>query len=138
MTDSVRLYRSASESNDMAGVVDCLDDEVELFSPLSGRMVFRGKDDIGVLLGAVYGSISDLEWRWEVSDPNTRVLYGETRIGPLKMTDAMVLELTEQGKIRVIRPHLRPWLAVTVLGAVLGAKLGRYPGIMWRAWRAGG
>lgn len=44
----------------------------------------------------------------------------------------MVLELSD-GLITRIRPHLRPWLALTVLALVLGPKVGRHPGVVRRA-----
>jgi len=45
----------------------------------------------------------------------------------------MVLELDDQGRIRRIRPHLRPWLSLTLLALVLGPKMGRHPGVIRRA-----
>jgi hypothetical protein len=47
----------------------------------------------------------------------------------------MVLELDDQGLIRRIRPHLRPWLAVTAFALVLGPKILVDPGMVWRALR---
>lgn len=91
--------------------VDALANRAELVSPLSGRMVFRGRDDLRVLLGAVYSTLRDLRWRQEVGDRDARVLIGDCRVGPLRMSDAMAFELAEDGRIRRIRPHLRPWLA---------------------------
>ena len=45
----------------------------------------------------------------------------------------MVLELASDGKILRIRPHLRPWLALSVFALVLGARLMASPGVLWRA-----
>jgi hypothetical protein len=47
----------------------------------------------------------------------------------------MVLELSGDGRIRRIRPHLRPWLAVTVFAIRLGPKVARHPGVILRALR---
>ena len=66
-----------------------------------------------------------------------RVVIGDGRIGPLTLGDAMVFELAEDGRIRRIRPHLRPWLALTLLALVLGPKLARHPGVLMRALRQG-
>ena len=49
----------------------------------------------------------------------------------------MVFELDADGRIRRISPHLRPWLALTLFALVLGPKVGRRPGVMWRALRGG-
>jgi hypothetical protein len=55
---------------------------VELASPISRSFVFRGQDDIRVLLTAVYGMLKELRWTGEVGDDRTRVILGETKIGP--------------------------------------------------------
>lgn len=47
----------------------------------------------------------------------------------------MVLELAADGRIARIRPHLRPWLALTLLALKLGPKVGRHPGVVRRALR---
>lgn len=136
MEDAVARYRTASEANDIDGLIATLAADVELVSPLSGRLVFRGQDDLRVLLGAVYGDMKGLRWREEVGDGATRVVLGDGTIGPLKLADAMVCELAEDGRIRRIRPYLRPWLALTFLALRLAPKMARHPGVMLRAVRS--
>lgn len=131
--DGISRYLSASEAGDIDGAMSTLADDVEVVSPISGRMVFRGRDDVGVLLGAVYGSLRELRWSDVVGDGERRVALGRTRIGPVWMTDAMLFELAPDGRIRKISPHLRPWLALTLLALILGPKVGRRPGVVWRA-----
>ena len=135
MDDAVARYRAASESNDVDGLIATLSPDAELVSPLSGRLVFRGRDDLRVLLSAVYGAMKGLRWREEVGDGATRVVIGDGTIGPFKLADAMVCELDTEGRIRRIRPYLRPWLALTFLALRLTPKLGRHPGVMVRAAR---
>ena len=133
MEDSVSRYRAASESGDIDALMETLAPDVEVVSPISGRMVFRGPDDVRILLSAVYGSLRDLRWTETVGDGRQRVALGDTRIGPVRMTDAMVFELAADGRIRRISPHLRPWLALTLFAAVLGPKVARHPGVVRRA-----
>jgi SnoaL-like domain len=135
MNDAIRRYRAASEANDIDALMETLSADVELVSPLSGRMVFRGHDDLRVLLSAIYGAMSGLRWREEVGDETIRVVIGDGSIGPLRIGDAMVCELAQDGRIRRIRPYLRPWLALTLLALVLGPKIGRHPAIVMRALR---
>lgn len=52
------------------------------------------------------------------------------------MTDPMVFDLAPDGLIRRISPHLRPWLALTLVAALLVPKAGRRPGVVLRALRA--
>jgi hypothetical protein len=133
--DAVARYRTASEADDIDGLMATLAADAELVSPLSGRMVFRGPTDLRVLLTAVYGSMTGLRWRQEVGDGNVRVVVGDAAVGPFKIDDAMVFELADDGRIQRIRPHLRPWLALTLLALKLGPKMGRHPGVVRRALR---
>jgi hypothetical protein len=133
--DAVDRYCAASEAGDIDALMRTLADEVAVVSPISGRMVFRGREDVAHLLGAVYGSLSDLRWTDRVGEGDVRVALGETRIGPVRMTDAMVFHLAPDGRIRRVAPHLRPWLALTLFAAVLGPKVARRPGVVRRALR---
>ena len=135
MDDAVARYRAASESNDIDELIATLSPDAELVSPLSGRLVFRGHDDLRVLLSAVYGAMKGLRWREEVGDGATRVVMGDGTVGPFKLADAMVCELDAEGRIRRIRPYLRPWLALTFLALRLTPKMGRRPDVMVRAAR---
>ena len=135
MNDAVSTYCAASEAADIDTMMGTLAPDAELVSPISGRMVFRGHDDLRVLLTAVYGSLRRLRWTEAVGQDRVRVAIAEARVGPLRMTDAMVFDLGADGLITRVRPHLRPWLALTLLAAVLGPKVGRHPGVVRRALR---
>lgn len=136
MDDAIARYRTASEANDIDALMETIADDVELVSPLSGRMVFRGRDDVHHLLRAVYSTLSDLHWREEVGDASERVAIGYCKVGPFNLTDAMVFDLAADGRISKIRPHLRPWLATTLFALLLGPKVARRPGVVRRALRA--
>ena len=133
--DAVARYRDASERNDIDALLETLTDDAELVSPISGRMVFRGRGDLRLLLGAVYGSLENLKWVKEVGDDRTRLVLGECFVGPVKLGDAMVFDLADDGRITRVRPHLRPWLGLTLFALVLLPKVGRHPGVIWRALR---
>ena len=133
--DHVARYRAASEAGDVDALLETLAPDAEVVSPISGRMVFRGRDDLRHLLGAVYGSLSGWRWTDTVGEGDRRVVVGEGRIAGVRMTDAMVFELAPDGRIRRISPHLRPWLALTLFAAVLGPKVAARPGVVRRALR---
>ncbi len=137
MDDAIARYRAATEANDIEAVMTTLAPDAELVSPISGRMVFRGREDLRILLTAIYGSMTELRWRQEVGDGTVRVVTGEASVGPVKLGDAMVFELADDGRIQRIRPHLRPWLALTIFALKLGPKVGRHPGLVRRALRRG-
>ena len=137
MDDAVARYRAASDTNDIAALVETLTPDVELVSPISGRMVFRGREDVRVLLSAVYASIGALRWYDELGDERMRVVLGEGTVGPFALTDAMICELAADGRIRRISPHLRPWLALSTLALKLGVRMARHPRVILRALRGG-
>lgn len=131
--DAVTRYRTASEEGDIGALMETLAPDVELVSPISGHMVFRGRDDVRILLAAVYGTLNGLRWTETVGDGDFRVVVGEARVGAVRMTDAMVFELAPDGLIRRISPHLRPWLALTLFAGMLGPKVARHPSVVRRA-----
>jgi hypothetical protein len=137
MDDAVTRYCAASAAGDIDGLMATLAPDIELISPLSGRMVFRGQEDLRVLLGGVYASMTDLRWSEQIGRGPARVVVSEAKIGGMRIDDAMMFELADDGRIRRIRPHLRPWLAVTFFALVLGPKVARRPAVIWRALRAG-
>lgn len=133
MEDFVSRYRTASEAGDIDGIMATLTPDVELVSPISGRMVFRGSDDVGLLVSAVYKSLKGLRWTDSLGEGERRVIVGEARLLGVRLTDAMVFDLAPDGRIRRIGPHIRPWLALTLFAVVLGPKLGIHPGAIRRA-----
>jgi len=133
--DAVSRYCAASEANDVAGIMATLTPDVELVSPISGRMVFRGEGDVEMLLRGVYGSLKGLRWTDRLGEGERRVIVGEARLLGVRLTDAMVLDLAPDGRIRRVGPHLRPWLALTLFALVLGPKVGIHPGAVFRALR---
>ncbi|HET8956754.1 MAG TPA: nuclear transport factor 2 family protein [Solirubrobacterales bacterium] len=135
MDDAVSRYRAASEAGDIDGIVATMTPDVELVSPISGRMVFRGEDDVRLLLRGVYGSLKGLRWTDALGDGERRVIVGEARLLGVRLTDAMVFDLAPDGRIRRIGPHIRPWLALTLFALVLGPKIGIHPGVVARALR---
>ncbi|CDO27882.1 nuclear transport factor 2 family protein [Mycolicibacterium porcinum] len=134
-TDAVAAFCEATRTKDLDALVATLAPDASLTSPLSGRMAFRGRDDLRLLLGAVYGGLRGLTWQETIGDDRTRVAISEGRVAGIAITDALVIELDDSGQIRRLRPHLRPWLATTVFALLLGPKIARHPGVLRRALR---
>jgi hypothetical protein len=132
----VERYLAAARSNDIDALIETLAEEPELVSPLSGRMVFRGREDLRVLLRVVYGTLRAASWQPPVRDGDRCVVLGESRVGPARRYDVTVFELADDGRIRRIRPFVRPWLALTVDALVVGPKMALHLGVVWRALRA--
>jgi ketosteroid isomerase-like protein len=133
--DAVAEFLEATRTNDTDRMMSALAPDAELISPLSGRMVFRGRHDLRALLAAVYGGLNDLTWHEVVGEGTTRVAVSTARVAGVTITDAMVLDLDDAGLITRIRPHVRPWLGITLFALLLGPKIARHPGVVRRALR---
>ncbi len=133
--DALAEFRAASEANDLDRFVATLAPDAELVSPLLAHGVIRGKQDLRLLFAAVYSSLSELRWTEEIRDGSRGLMIAEARIGPFRIDDAMVFELDSERRIKLLRPHLRPWLATTWFALAVGAKVARHPGVVWRAVR---
>ncbi|MHB8233927.1 MAG: nuclear transport factor 2 family protein [Solirubrobacteraceae bacterium] len=136
MDDAIARYRAASEANDMDALMSVLAADVRVISPISGSMVFRGSDDVRFLLSRVYSCVRGLRWTSQLSDGSSCVLVGEGKVAGVTITDAMVFELSPDGRIASISPHLRPWLALSLFALLLGPRVARRPGAVLRALRA--
>ncbi len=76
MDDAIARYRVATEANDVEAMMATMAPDVELVSPISGRMVFRGEADVRLLLTAVYGTLSRLRWTNSLGEGASRVARG--------------------------------------------------------------
>ena len=132
--DVVAQYESASAAADIDALMKTLAPDAELVSPLVGSGVIRGHGDLRILFDAVYTSLHDLRWVERIGDDHRVVMIGEAKVGPFRIGDAAVIELAEDGLIRRIRPHLRPWLATTVFALRVLPKVAMHPGLVRRSW----
>jgi hypothetical protein len=137
LPDAVRRFCAAAVADDIDAVISTLAADAELVSPLSGRLVFRGREDLRVLLGAVYSTLRGLRWEGLIAQGRFASAVAIATAGGLRVDDALLFELNPQGEIARLRPHLRPWLATTLFALLLGPKVAVHPGLFWRAARAG-
>ncbi|WP_306362204.1 nuclear transport factor 2 family protein [Nocardia sp. CC227C] len=133
MSDALSRFLVATHECDIAGMVRELAPDAELRSPLFGGMTFRGRDDVGVVLGTVYRILRDPRWEQPIGTGSHRAVVGTARLGRAELTDALIVDLDEQDRITRLRPHLRPLPATTWFMLRLGPALARNPGVLRRA-----
>jgi hypothetical protein len=134
---AVARFCEAAVAKDIDGVISTLAEDAELVSPLSGKLVFSGRDDLRTLLGAVYGLLRGIRWEDTIGHGQLASGVEVARVMGLRIDNAIVFELGSHGEIVRLRPHLRPWLATTLFAPRLVLELIGHPGIMLRAARAG-
>jgi SnoaL-like domain len=135
MEDAVAAYCRASEVHDIDALMATLAPDAQVLSPISARAVFRGGEDLRTLLSAVYSTVGGWHWREQLGAGSVRVAVGEGRVAGLALTDVTIFELADDGLIRRMTPHLRPWLATTAFALTLAARLAPDPGLLIRAMR---
>jgi hypothetical protein len=134
-TDAVARYEAASAAADIDALMRTLAPDAELISPLVANGVIRGHKDIRVVLEAIYTTVHDLRWSERIGDDHSLVMIGEARVGPFRIGDAAIIEFADDGLIRRIRPHLRPWLGTTYFALRVLPKVAKHPGVLRRSWR---
>jgi hypothetical protein len=133
--DAVARFLAATEANDMAGLSATLASDVTLPSPLIGRAVFKGRDDVVGVLSAVYSLLGEVRWEPPLTDGSRALAYAEARIAGLRIFDAMGFDVGPDGLITRVRPHLRPLLATVVFFLMMVPRVASRPGLLLRAAR---
>jgi hypothetical protein len=134
--DQLAEFRAASEANDLDRFIATLAPDAELVSPLLAHGVIRGRQDLRHLFDAVYGALTEVRWSEPIRDGDQAFMVAAAKIGPFAIDDGMLFEFDAEGRIARLRPHLRPWVATTWFALVVGARLTRHPGVIWRAMRS--
>ncbi|MFD6463828.1 nuclear transport factor 2 family protein [Streptomyces roseolus] len=135
MDDYLAQYCAASAARDFDTMMKAVAPDAVLASPLSGSAVFAGHDDLRVLLTAVYSLLSESSWEPPIGTGDRRVVIGHAKIGPVRLTDAMVVDLDADGRIRRFAPHIRPWLALTFFAIRMLPTMIRHPDVFRRSLR---
>ncbi|MGX1810508.1 nuclear transport factor 2 family protein [Nocardia sp. NPDC055321] len=135
MDDHLAQFCAAATARDFDTMMKAVAPDAVLVSPLAGKAVFAGHDDLRVLLTAVYSALSDTRWEPQIGTGDRRAVLSHAKLGPFRITDAMIVELDDQGRIRRIAPHLRPWLALTAFAVRMLPTMVRHSAVFRRALR---
>lgn len=118
-------FRAAMEARDRAAVVDTFAPGAVFRSPLTTRLTFEGREQIGALIDVVLDVFDDFHYTDEVGDGDEVFLVARARIAgrDLEMVDH--IRLDEQGKIRELTVFFRPLPAIAVAMRLIGSGLVR-------------
>jgi ketosteroid isomerase-like protein len=117
--------RTAMEARDLAAAQDAFTPDAVVRSPLTGRLTFNGREQIGAILQVILDVFDDLHYTDELHSDDGAVLVASARLGgtDIEMVDHM--QLDENGKIRELTVFFRPLPAIAVAMRLIGAGLGR-------------
>ncbi|MFE3194164.1 nuclear transport factor 2 family protein [Nocardia sp. NPDC059240] len=135
--DVIARFCAATKLGDVDAVIETFTPDGELVSPLAGRAVFRGHEDLRVLFSILLPALSGFAWDHRIDGDGTAVVVARARVLGIRIGDAILIEQDAHGRIRRLTPHVRPWLGLTALALVLAPKLVRHPAVLRRVFRRG-
>jgi hypothetical protein len=133
--DALALYARAGETGDVDLLLSAYAPDGALHSPIVGRFVFRGADDLRRLMTEVYRVAQQSTFTRRALDGDVGMLTGTSRVWGFRIEEAFAFDLDERGRIRTATVHIRPLLGLMVFAVALGLRMTRHPGLLWRAWR---
>src|SRR6266480_3367443 len=121
---TVRMRRAA-EAHDADGVLEMLSSDVVLRSPITDRVVFRGRDEVGHVLRAVFSILEDIDYFADIGDQRSRALFYRARVGKQPLEEAMRLELGHDGHVEELSIFYRPLPGLASFAAALAPRVAR-------------
>jgi hypothetical protein len=118
-------FRAAIEARDHAAVIDAFEPDAVVRSPISAKLVFEGREQIGTLFRAILDVFEDIRYTDELSSGDTAALVLSARVGGEDIEVVEHMRLGPDGKIREFTAFFRPMPAIAVSARVLGTALGR-------------
>jgi hypothetical protein len=123
--DTAKLdLRIAMERGDLQDVLDAFAPDAVLRSPLTGRLAFSGRAQIGAVMGVVIDVFEDLRYTDQLDCGDRAVLVASARVNGTEIEVVDHLRLDEHGKIRELTVFFRPLPAIAVAMRLIGAGLG--------------
>lgn len=134
--DVLALYAKAGETSDADLVASLFAEDGTLRSPIFGRFVFRGRDDLRTLMSVVYRAVKDTQFTRRAREGRTAMLTGSSRVLGLRIEEAFAFDLDERGQIENVTVHIRPLPGLIALMLALSVPMTfRHPGVVLRAVR---
>jgi hypothetical protein len=113
------------EARDLAAAVDAFAPDAVFRSPLTDRLTFNGRAQIGSVLEVVLDVFDGLRYTDELRSGDRAVLVASARVAGSELEMVDHIELDEGGKIRELTVFFRPLPATTAAMRSIGAGLGR-------------
>lgn len=120
--------RAAAEANDVDGVLATCAVDVVLHSPITDRVVFRGREEVGEVLRAVFATLEDMRYFADVGDQRTRALFYQASVGSQSLEEAARIELNEHAEIQKFTIFYRPLPGLATFTAALAPRVARNHG----------
>jgi hypothetical protein len=127
-TATTRRFREAAEARDIDALLDTLAEDVVLHSPITDRVSFRGRAELGELMRSVFATLEDIRYFADVGDARTRALFDRARVGGQALEQAVRIQLNDRQQIEEITIFFRPLPGLARLTAELAPRMARTHG----------
>jgi SnoaL-like domain len=117
--------RTAMEARDVSAVVETFAPDAVFHSPLTSKLSFQGREQIGRLTRVILEVFEDFHYIDEARAGDTAFLAALTRVGGAELELVDHLRLGPAGTIDECTVFMRPLPAATVALRLIGAGLGR-------------
>lgn len=115
----------AMERGDLPGVLEGLTPDAVLHSPLTDRLVFRGRAEVGAVIGVLLEEFEDLHYHQEIRAEGTVVVLASARVAGHDIEILDHCQVDAEDRIAEMTVFFRPLPATTAALRVLGAGLAR-------------
>ena len=122
---STLALRSAMEARDLDAVLDAFTPNAVLRSPLTSKLAFQGREQIGAVTRVVLDVFEDLRYTDEVRSGRSGFLVATARVGGQEIEIVDHLRLDEQGRVEEMTVFFRPLPATAVALRLIGVGLAR-------------
>jgi SnoaL-like domain len=117
--------RAAMEQRDLAAAVDTFAPGAVVRSPLTSRLAFNGREEIGAILEVILDVFDELRYTDQLHCDDRAVLVASARVAGTEIEMVDHMRLDEDGKISELTVFFRPLPAIAVAMRLIGAGLGR-------------
>jgi hypothetical protein len=99
-----------------------------LRSPITDRIVFRGRQEVREVLTEVFSVLEDVHCVTDIGDRQTRALFYTAKVGGRPVEEAIRLELDHDGQIKELTIFYRPLPGLAAFTAALAPRVARKHG----------
>jgi hypothetical protein len=117
--------RAAMERRDTRAVVDAFAADAEFHSPLTGKLTFKGHEQIAALADIILDVFEDFRYTDEIMGDEDGFLVGRAKVDGLEIEFVDHLRFDRDGRIAEITVFFRPLPAAATALRRIGARLGR-------------
>jgi hypothetical protein len=117
--------RTAMEARDVNAIVDAFAPDAEFRSPFTGKLVFKGHDQIRVLTKVILKVFEGFAYAEELSMGGAGVLVSNARVDGQSIEMIDFMRFRGDGKIQTMTIFVRPLPAAAAALQAIGAGLGR-------------